>query len=60
LKDSLFHASNIVTNFCIPANFVESVDGQSDLGGPGGLSLVGEARLSPSGAFVGTASRLFD
>jgi hypothetical protein len=60
LRDRLFHPSTIVTNFCIPANFVESVDGQSDLGGPGGLSLVGEARLSPSEAFVGMTSGLFD
>jgi hypothetical protein len=34
-----------VSNFCIPPNMDEVVDGNSDLGGPGGLSLMGTVKL---------------
>jgi hypothetical protein len=60
LRDKLPHDKTIVTNFCIPPNFDDTIDGDSDLGGPGGLSLVGTARLSPSGAFVDVATGLLD
>jgi len=60
LRDHNPHSSVGVSAFCIPANFVESIDAQSDLGGPGGLSLVGEARLSPSGAFIDMTLGLLD
>jgi len=60
LRDRLPHPSTSVSNFCIPPNMNDSIDGDSDLGGPGGLSLVGTARLSPSGAFIDAMTGLFD
>jgi hypothetical protein len=52
LRDRLPHLSTTVTNFCLPPNFDDVIDGDADQGGPGGLSIVVEGRLSPSGAFV--------
>ena len=45
LRDGLPHPSTLVGNFCIPPSMDEVIDGNSDLGGPGGLSLIGNAKL---------------
>jgi hypothetical protein len=46
------------TAFCIPPTFNPPIDGDADLGGPGGLSLETEMELSPSGAFMETTPEL--
>jgi hypothetical protein len=54
------HYMEIGGPYCIPSSFSPTIDGDADLGGPGGLSLVGVARLSPSGAFLDLTSALVD
>jgi hypothetical protein len=60
LTDRLEHPAAIVDAFCIPPNFDATLDASSDLPGPGGLSTDVIARLSPSEAFLGVASAVFD
>jgi hypothetical protein len=45
LKDHSPHRSTIVSTFCIPPVFAPAIDVNANLGGPGGLSLEGEAQL---------------
>ena len=52
--------SIMVTNICIPPTFDGTKDGASDLPGPGGISIMADARLSPSGAFMETTTGLLD
>ena len=48
LTDRAWHSGSImVTDICIPPTFDGTKDGASDLPGPGGISILGEARLSP-------------
>jgi hypothetical protein len=61
LTDRAWHGGAImVSNICIPGSFDTVKDNASDLGGPGGVSLLAEARLSPSGAFMETTSGPLD
>jgi len=45
LKNHSPRRSTVVSAFCIPPVFVPAVDVNANLGGPGGLSLEGEAQL---------------
>jgi hypothetical protein len=60
LRDKLPHRGAVGTNFCIPPTFVQSIDNQADLGGPGAFSLEGDHQLSTSGAFIDVTSGLLE
>jgi len=60
LTDHAFHYMEVAGSHCIPPAFYAAIDANADLGGPGGVSLVGVARVSPSGAFLEAAAGVLD
>ena len=61
LRDWGTHASTVVSAFCIQSSFTDAIDAAADLGGPGAVSLPGEATLlSPSGAYIELTPELID
>jgi hypothetical protein len=54
LGDGAPHAQTQVSIFCVPPTFDPTVDSAGDMPGPGAVLLVGDAELSPSGAFIET------
>jgi len=47
MQDGLPHPSTLVSIFCVPPTFDQTVDGVGDLPGPGAALLVGEGQLLP-------------
>jgi len=46
MTDGASHPSTLVSIFCIPPTFTQVVDSAGDLGGPGAVSIPGQAKLS--------------
>jgi hypothetical protein len=60
LTDHLARPMDTMSFFCIPPNFDETIDNSSDAPGPGAIAIIGEARLSPSAAFIDVTSGVID